>query len=55
MSPPECGEAVARPVEHSSEYYRQSEDDMNVLELTQRVYGKGSESMLGLVKKFWCQ
>ena len=31
------------------------EDDLNVVELTQRVYGKGSEYMLSLVKSFWYQ
>ncbi|CAL8584990.1 hypothetical protein XPA_010572 [Xanthoria parietina] len=29
------------------------EDDLNVLEFTQRVYGTGSENLLSLVKNFW--
>ncbi|KAL9027313.1 MAG: hypothetical protein Q9196_004144 [Gyalolechia fulgens] len=31
------------------------EDDLDVLEFTQRVYGRGSENMLSLVKNFWYQ
>ena len=46
---------MAHTIEHSPEYYQQMEDDLNVLELTQRVYGKGSEYMLSLVKNFWYQ
>lgn len=46
---------MAQTTEHSLEYYQRMEDDLNVLELTQRVYGKGSENMLGLVKNFWYQ
>ena len=53
MAPQQHGEAGAHTIEHSPEYYQQLEDDMNILELTQRVYGKGSEDMLSLVKKFW--
>ena len=46
---------MAQTTEHCPEYYQQVEEDFNVVELTQRVYGKGSESMLGLVKNFWYQ
>ena len=42
-------------MEHFPEYYQQLEEDLNVLELTQRVYGTGSENMLSLVKRFWYQ
>jgi len=55
MAPRQYGAAAAYNMEHSAEYYQQLEEDLNVLELTQRVYGKGSESMLCLVKKFWYQ
>lgn len=55
MAPPQYSAATAHPMEHSAEYYQQLEEDLNVLELTQRVYGKGSESMLTLVKNFWYQ
>ena len=46
---------MAQVTGHGPEYYQQIEEDFNVLELTQRVYGKGSESMLSLVKNFWYQ
>jgi len=46
---------MVHTAEHSPEYYQQMEDDLNVLELTQRVYGRGSENMLSLVKNFWYQ
>ena len=46
---------MAHIIEHCPEYYQQLEDDLNVLELTQRVYKVGSENILGLVKKFWYQ
>lgn len=46
---------MAHPTEHSAEYYQQLEDDLNVLELTQRVYKRGSEDMLSLIKRFWYQ
>ena len=39
--------------DHSPEHYQQMEVNMNVRELTQRVYGKGSENMLSLIKNFW--
>ncbi|KAL8801176.1 MAG: hypothetical protein Q9200_007023, partial [Gallowayella weberi] len=55
MAPRKYGGAVAHPTEHSPEYYQQMEDDLNVRELTQRVYGRGSENMFSLVKKFWYQ
>lgn len=55
MAPRKHGEAMAQTTEHCAEYYQQVEEDLNVLELTQRVYGKGSESMLSLVKRFWYQ
>ena len=55
MAPPQYGEAVVHTIEHCPEYYRQLEDGLNVLELTQRVYKVGSENILGLVKKFWYQ
>ena len=55
MAPRKYGEAMAQTTEHCPEYYQQMEEDFNVLELTQRVYGKGSESMLSLVKNFWYQ
>ena len=44
---------MAHSTEHSPEYYLQMEDDLNVLEFTQRVYGKGSEYMLSLVKSVY--
>lgn len=55
MAPRKYGEAVAHTIEHSAEYYQQMEDNLNILELTQRVYKVGSENMLSLVKKFWYQ
>ena len=55
MAPRKYGEAVLHNVEHAPEYYQQMENDFDVLELTQRVYGRGSENMLSLVKKFWYQ
>ena len=55
MAPRKYGEIMAHTIEHCPEYYQQLEDDLNVLELTQRVYKAGSENMLGLVKKFWYQ
>jgi len=55
MAPRQYNAATAHTIEHSAEYYQQLEEDLNVLELTQRVYGKGSESMLSLVKNFWYQ
>lgn len=44
---------MVQTTEHSAEYYQQMEEDFDVLELTQRVYGKGSENMLSLLKSFW--
>ena len=52
MAPRKYGEATAQTTEHCPEYYQQMEKDFNVLELTQRVYGDGSENMLNLVKGF---
>ena len=49
------GEAILHNTEHAPEYYQQMEDDFDVLQFTQRVYGKGSENLLSLVKKFWYQ
>ena len=46
---------MAQITGHGPEHYLQMEENFNVLELTQRVYGKGSESMLSLVKNFWYQ
>ncbi|KAL8626093.1 hypothetical protein Q9189_008226 [Teloschistes chrysophthalmus] len=46
---------MVHSMEHSPEYYQQMEDDLDVLKFTQRVYGKGSENMLNLVKNFWYQ
>ena len=43
---------MAHTIKHCPEYYQQLEDNLNMLELTQRVYKVGSENMLGLVKKF---
>ncbi|KAL8626100.1 hypothetical protein Q9189_008220 [Teloschistes chrysophthalmus] len=48
-------QAMVHSMEHSPEYYQQMEDDLDVLKFTQRVYGKGSENMLNLVKNFWYQ
>ncbi|KAI4213155.1 MAG: hypothetical protein L6R36_009463 [Xanthoria steineri] len=53
MVPRKYGHATVHTLEHSPEYYRQMEDDLNVLEFTQRVYGRGSENLLSLVKNFW--
>lgn len=55
MAPRKYGDVMAQTTEHCPEYYQQMEEDFNVLELTQRVYGQGSESMLSLVKNFWHQ
>ena len=55
MAPRKYGQAMVHTMEHSPEYYQQMEHDLNVLEFTQRVYGKGSENMLSLVKNFWYQ
>ena len=55
MAPPQYGEAMSHNIEHAPEYYQQMEDDFDVLEFTQRVYGKSSENLLSLVKKFWYQ
>ena len=49
------GEAILHNTEHAPEYYQHMEDDFDVLQFTQRVYGKGSENLLSLVKKFWYQ
>ena len=46
---------MAHAMDHSPEYYQQMEEDFNMLEFTQRVYEAGSENMLSLVKRFWCQ
>ena len=53
MAPQKDGETMAHAMEHSSEYYQQMKDDLNVLEITQRVYRRGNENILDLVKKFW--
>ncbi|KAI4221929.1 MAG: hypothetical protein L6R40_008609 [Gallowayella cf. fulva] len=53
MAPRKYGHATVHTLEHSPEYYRQMEGDLNVLEFTQRVYGRGSENLLSLVKNFW--
>ena len=55
MAPRSNGQATAHTTDHSPEYYQQLEDNLNVLELTQRVYKAGSENMLSLVKNFWYQ
>ena len=55
MAPRQDSDAMAHTIEHCPEYYQQLEDNLNVLELTQRVYKVGSENVLGLVKKFWYQ
>ena len=55
MAPRNYDEAMVHNIEHSPEYYQQMEDDLNVLEFTQRVYGRGSENLLTLVKNFWYQ
>ncbi len=55
MAPRQSNVVTTNTTEHSAEYYQQLEEGLNVLELTQRVYGKGSESMLTLVKNFWYQ
>ncbi|KAL9582090.1 MAG: hypothetical protein Q9212_003502 [Teloschistes hypoglaucus] len=46
---------MVHSMEHFPEYYQQMEDDLDVLKFTQRVYGKGRENMLNLVKNFWYQ
>ncbi|KAL8800746.1 MAG: hypothetical protein Q9182_004951 [Xanthomendoza sp. 2 TL-2023] len=55
MAPRKYGEAIVHTMEHSPEYYQQMEDNLDVLEFTQRVYGRGSDNMLSLVKNFWYQ
>ena len=55
MAPRKYGQARAHNTDHSSEHYQQLENNLNVLELTQRVYKAGSENMLNLVKNFWYQ
>ncbi|KAL9583967.1 MAG: hypothetical protein Q9203_004863 [Teloschistes exilis] len=51
MAPQKTDEAMAHTMQHSPEYYLQIEDNLNVLELTRRVYRRGIENMLSLVKK----
>ncbi|CAF9942110.1 MAG: hypothetical protein HETSPECPRED_005169 [Heterodermia speciosa] len=55
MAPQNDGQAITQSTEHSPEYYQQMKKSLNVLELTQRVYRKGSENMLSLVRRFWYQ
>jgi len=55
MASRKYGEAIIHIAKHSPEYYQQMEDNLNVLKLTQRVYGRGSENMLSLIKNFWYQ
>lgn len=43
---------MAYTMGHSLEYYQQLEADLNVLELTQRVYKDKSEDLLSTVKDF---
>ncbi|KAL8637876.1 MAG: hypothetical protein Q9228_004900, partial [Teloschistes exilis] len=48
MAPQKTDEAMAHTMQHSPEYYLQIEDNLNVLELTRRVYRRGIENMLSL-------
>ena len=52
MAPQNYGQAITHTTEHFAEYYQQMEKSLNVLELTQRVYRRDSEYLLGLVKRF---
>jgi len=53
MAPRKHGQAIAHTTGHSPEYYQQLEADLNILELTQRVYKDKSEDLLSTVKDFW--
>ena len=48
-------EAMDRTMEHSADYYRRMEIDLDVLTLTQRVYASSSEDLLTWIKDLWLQ
>ncbi len=45
MAPRRYGEAMEHTREHSAEYYKQIEKELDVLTLTQRVYADSSEDL----------
>lgn len=54
MAPRRYGEAMEHTREHSAEYYKQMEKELDVLTLTQRVYADSSEDLQSWIKNLWC-
>jgi hypothetical protein len=53
MAPQRHVEAMEHMMEHSAEYYKQMEAELDVLTLTQRVYKASSEDLQSWVKNLW--